>query len=399
MIDDFAAGCSSPFEPLPEETFRTWGALVLASRIEAFLSRWADELGRASEGAIPVLAALAADLKCLASDAEDPAGAEAFLLGWHPLAGLAPLSALDAGLSGPALVRAAQSVLRIAERRAVSARFATEIPWRYVFGRGVLPEARTVAVESFRSRCHIACDDRQITFVREKTGWRCGSAALPRVPAVELGGRNILVHAIPRAIAAHDPKVVEASPAMIEGLEAAIRLLSGSASYRDWVARTLRLVVPLQLIAGQYDSESFASLAGGAFISLHSDAVRTAETLVHETSHDHLHLVMALDPLVDPASDEQFWSPPRRCQRPTLGILKAQHAFANVLCFYYLLRLAGLQLHSSYARGIEQLEAWHVHFAECLSKARGVTPAGSALWSHVTSRVAQLGAIAGRKAA
>lgn len=402
MIDHLAVGYSNPFESFDAEANRGWAGIVLARRIEAYLDRWSDALDAASEGIRDAIAKVAADLGRLTFDTDDLSGRDALAMTWHPLFGLAPLHQTDAGVPASALARAAQAALRVAEKQPIEAHIDLGIARGLVFARNLLPAAAALTLSADGEHCRIMGEASEkawtFTFARAE-GWQCRSSQLGLIPQLSLLEQDIVIHAMPRALAMHDPKVVAPDQAMIEGLASAFDLLAGSPAYAGWVARTLRMIVPLRPIVGQYDSESFAALAGGAFISLHPDPVRTAETLVHEASHDHLHLLLGLDPLADASGRECFWSPPRNCERPALGILKAHHAFANVLCFYYLLRLADMPLTSTYARGIDRLEAWHGHFVDCLEHAQSVTPVGEALWRPVAHRVGQLAAIAGRKVA
>jgi HEXXH motif-containing protein len=394
MTPDLARSYSGPLEPFPEPLHRSWAGTVLSGRIGAFLSRWEPVLTGSSEGVGRALWTLAAELRSPEPAIMD----EALETAWHPFAGVVPLVRADVDAGPAALARLAQLLLRLAARRAVEGWVRIGTPVRLGFEGYRLPPCEEIELDCSGSLLTLRLDrgGEPLVFRRRDDGrWHSRAGAVVHAgPEVSIAGRRIAVYPLARSYLQKDPKVVLPPTDGVAKLREAARLIESLPSFATWVARTVRMAIPLRRSRHRYDSESFAALPGAVFISLHPDSIRTAETLVHESCHDHLHLLLALDPLADASGEESFFSPPRASMRPTLGILKAYHAFANVLCFYYLLEAAGRPMEGSYGRGIGNLEAWNDHFVQCLDKARTVTAMGEALWRPLARRVDQLREVA-----
>lgn len=383
-IAQFATGYSNPFEGLPDTIHRDCAATVLTARLDAALARWGMELHSCSDGLVPALEQVVAELR--------QGGAAAVEAAWHPFATFAPLARADIDSALAVRLRAAMATLRLAACRPMEAELRIGIGARLAFDRYRLPEASAVRVEASAETCRITLPEvgQSLRFERWMQGWRLVAGCAEQMPLVKAGDSHILVYPLPRTAFGGDPKVVLPPPDGVRHLQQALDLLQVAPSFASWVARCLRVVVPLRRMTGRYDSESFLGLPGAAMISLHPDTVRTAETLVHESAHDHLHLVMSLDALVEPGAQEQFWSPPKKEMRPTIGILKACHAFSNVLCFYYVLMAKGSEVTSRFAREVRLLEEWHAHFTDCLDRSRYLTPVGEVLWRPLAGRVDML---------
>ena len=58
-----------------------------------------------------------------------------------------------------------------------------------------------------------------------------------------------------------------------------------------------------------------------------------AENLVHEASHQYVHLMTRIEVLDDGSDHTLYFSPVTGRERPLAAILVAYHAFANVLLF------------------------------------------------------------------
>ena len=391
---DIATGFSNPFEPFDDDFRGWWVRAIYHSRIEAFLDRWSTELKNRGDGLADALTNFDASLARGDTDAE-------LEIVWHPFCNLAPIDEVDTGSSTAALSRAMQFALRLSEfDQGVNA--SVRLPARVSLGFSdyKLPDASEVHLCGSDSRTQIELcvqgDWRAISFERRDRDWVLVSGEAEKQPKVEFAGRRIAIYPLSRSIEAPDPKVIPAAPQMVQVLQDALALVGQvSSAYRTWIARTLRVVVPLRPIYGQFNSETFASLNGTAFVSLHPDVVRTAETLVHEVSHDYLHLLNMMDPLADASGAEMFYSPVRECLRPTLAILKAQHAFVNVLLFYYLMQLAGVPLEGQYVRGVAKLEGWRNELEDALSRAHSLTEFGDCLWRSLSRRADQLRLLTG----
>jgi HEXXH motif-containing protein len=386
--EEIAAGFSNPFEAFDEDFRIRWATARAATRIRAFLERWAPVLDQCS-------AEIASVLRAFADRLLDDDDGNLFEAIWHPFSNLDPIDEIDTSSPAAAVSRATQFMLRLCECNhdlRVSVRLPKKA--RLTFAHYQLDEASALSLTAASTKSTIelvtSAGVTKVVFERYGAGWRLASGSTPRHPTVTFAGSTILVCPMSRSIEAPDGKVIPADDAMVEALSEALRLIElSSAAYTRWIGRMLRVVVPLRPVPGQFDSETFASLNGTVFVSLHPDVIRIAETLVHEVSHDYLHLLNGVDMLADATGAETCFSPVRRCQRPTLGVLKAQHAFTNALIFYYLLELHGVPLEGEYARGIKRLEAWRSDMERSLGHAPSVTPLGERLWRPLSRRADQ----------
>ncbi len=389
MNVEIATGFSNPFEPFDEEFRVRWARLVSAQRARVFLDRWSPALRRESDGLEDTLRAFA---ERLAGAADDD---ELFEIAWHPFCNLAPIDEGDANSPAAALARAAQFTLRLAEFDAgVTVNVRLPAPVALGFNRYQLPVAAELRLTGRGSTRRIDLLQRDgwtiHRFEREGAEWRLRSGKALLQPVVSIAGEQILVYPLARSIERPDERVIPADAAAVGVLQSALELIERtSAAYSGWIARMLRAVVPLRPAPGRFDSETFASLYGTAYISLHPDVIRLAETLVHEVSHDYLHLLSSVDRLADGPGGEDLFSPVRQCSRPAIGVLKAQHAFVNALVFYYLLELSGVTLEGAYIRGIDKLEDWRSDMEASLEHARSVTSFGECLWRPLARRADQ----------
>jgi HEXXH motif-containing protein len=102
----------------------------------------------------------------------------------------------------------------------------------------------------------------------------------------------------------------------------------------DWATSVTQVVVPLRQTSGERsDSSSSPQLPGAVFLTLQSE-LQVMEAVVHESAHQHLFLVEAEGPLIDPAHTATFRSPLRPDPRPLRGVLLAYHALAYIVACY-----------------------------------------------------------------
>jgi HEXXH motif-containing protein len=385
---DLVRGFADPLEPFEEELAMSWLSSAYELRLALFRERFGAAVDARSRGVTRMLDRLP----------EIASGAERFDLIWHPFCNLVTLN----GATEAAIARAAQLALRLGEADdAASFEVRFGEPTALGFGAYSLPEATRVELAAAPGRRRITAETAtgpvHIHFVRSGGRWETGEPAAMRNPSVHGGDREVFLLPLPRPhVGRDDEEVVAATPAMVATLQAALDLIAAaSPAYARWISRLLHVVVPLRLVEGQFNSETYAAINGAIFVSIHDDVVRTAETLVHEVTHDYLHGLLTIDPLVDPGASETFYSPPRRTDRPTIGILKAEHAFGNALIFYYLLEIAGHEVSGCHARGREELEEWRVHFESCLARSEALTDAGAEVWRALAGRIDQFQALHG----
>jgi hypothetical protein len=109
-------------------------------------------------------------------------------------------------------------------------------------------------------------------------------------------------------------------------------------AYAVWSEAVVRYVLPVEAREGQFASASARTAPGVVALSPGAGAVRVAESLVHEASHQYLFFAGRFARLVAARSVRLYYSPFVGRDRPLDKILLAFHAAANVVAFYWLLR-------------------------------------------------------------
>ncbi|WP_019101625.1 MULTISPECIES: aKG-HExxH-type peptide beta-hydroxylase [Chromobacterium] len=407
MTPEIARAYSNPFEAFDEDWHAGWTRQLRGRQLNVFLEHWRPLLQRHAPGVAPALSEMAAAMS--SADGADAAEAARLTeLAAHPFCNLQALRDEEARQPDLLLSRALQCALHwSAHRPGREFHLRLSRPLTLGFAAYALPAAVAYRVSGDAKRLEILLDtaahtQRGCVFERAGEGWRSVMGPARKLPAVALGetGPEIVLRPLPRCLLSPDPDVVPPGPGCAASLGRAVALIARhSPAYHRWIARLLRVVSPLRLEPGKFNSETYSMLNGALYMTIHPDPLRCAETLVHEVSHDYLHQLAAMGPLSDSSLDETFYSPARGEQRPTLGILKAHHAFVNVLIFYYRLIMAGVAVHSELARNVSELEDWRAQMEDSLDRARALTALGQALWRPLALRADQFRALAGRDAA
>ena len=125
--------------------------------------------------------------------------------------------------------------------------------------------------------------------------------------------------------------------------ESASILWSYAPAYLGWVEEALSAVVPIpkfDAIATQ--SFSVQGLNGVVFASFPEPALRMADTLVHEASHQYFHYGQLETIFTNGMDTGLYPSPYVGKDRPIDRILIAFHAFANLVLFYRACLASGL---------------------------------------------------------
>jgi HEXXH motif-containing protein len=124
-------------------------------------------------------------------------------------------------------------------------------------------------------------------------------------------------------------------------------------------------------------SGSFDGYFGVIYATPTAEIIRLAEMLIHESSHQHFHLLTRLAPLAE--EDERlFYSPFARAQRHADRILLAYHAFANVELFYRACLERGIQTARA-LDGIARFQADLDAVERVLADEAALTPIGREL--------------------
>lgn len=174
-------------------------------------------------------------------------------------------------------------------------------------------------------------------------------------------------------------------------MRAAIDLMrTGAPEYVAWCGDTVRIVAGWPGREEQTSSGSMAGHPGVVYCSTPLNPVRLAESLIHEASHQHFHLVQSAVRLHSSLDEAEYWQPYVKAVRPIERILLAYHAFANVVLFYQ--RLEQVVRDDDAQRRVELALAQHrpnvTLFRDYLERSNGLTAAGRALFRTLAERVA-----------
>lgn len=149
---------------------------------------------------------------------------------------------------------------------------------------------------------------------------------------------------------------------------------------RGEIAVVLQQVVPVGFDAERHLSASYQEAIGTVYLSLHPDPMTMAEALIHEFSHNKLHMLLEAGPLLENAFAPLYASPVRPDPRPLHGVLLAVHAFLPVARLYELLIAGGQErLRGRY----QEIVAGNHEAAETLRLHARPTAAGRALLAEI----------------
>jgi HEXXH motif-containing protein len=153
--------------------------------------------------------------------------------------------------------------------------------------------------------------------------------------------------------------------------------------YAPWVSYVVRDLIPVPARLAVANSASGGHTPGAICIANRPDPCALAEILVHEATHQYLHILTRLGPLDDGTDETLYFSPFRNALRPVYYILVAYHAFANVLLFYSMAQAHGLSV-DQYGAGalprMQRLKDGLEQLERALDATPALTPFGRALW-------------------
>jgi hypothetical protein len=123
--------------------------------------------------------------------------------------------------------------------------------------------------------------------------------------------------------------------AVIQSFAHALRWLEPSAGAREAVASLVRSIHPIESAGPGYDcSHSDPALPFSIFVSVplgeRDEALRLAESILHEAMHLQLSLIERHSPIVGEETS-QGYSPWQRRHRPILGLVHGLYVFARIL--------------------------------------------------------------------
>lgn len=383
----YPTGFSCPHEPLDPGLLDVIASQYSSSVLQRYLSVHGDALRAASTGLEAVLS-------------ECPAGPETFDRVWDVSLGELRVEAARRARPG-----AVVPAVHFALHRHLSGteglwECSLPRPMRLICGSVALPEAETIRVDAQDGRVSIEV----------RLGGRRATLQLPeaadgdRLPTLGVGGREIAM--LPRDVITscalpgeglrgvghpEELAVVErrvAPEALTACREASDLLARYTPEYERWAARVVRSVVPLVhdgqvLRSGSRDVEP-----GLVTMSATDRAAAVAETLVHEASHQYMHIISWLGPLDDGSDPNLYYSPVKGTERPIRAILVAYHAVANIILWNHSCQRQDAPDADYYAKNEERFPSQLEVLDRALSATRSLTWRGRALWEPVRARVA-----------
>jgi hypothetical protein len=386
MFDGFFPGYSNALESFALDFHLRWTCQLQRERVRAFIGHRGDALAAADPGLAAMVRAGLADLP------EDEALAFEHL--WRPEIGLLSLDREPAG-SCPIVGRGAALALHWAA-------CGSEGEWRadldpgtgLRFDRWWIDGVTGARLTASGGRVDLAAsleggETLELGWRRSETGWALVKGELEAGPELAWQGARILLLPVRRGQAERDADVIAPDAAMMENVEAALRLIERSSpAFTEWVARMLRIIVPWRTTEGLFRNASNPNCCGCVMMTVHPDTARIAETFVHEISHHYFDILESMADLVNGRDAGEYWSPPRREMRPLRAILVAHHAFMNCLLYYQLQEAAGLRLPSNFGRTFAQLVDWQEQLEAHLAGSDGLTEVGDMLWRRLAARIA-----------
>jgi HEXXH motif-containing protein len=367
-----------PQEPEPSGFLESLLTARVQQTIEIFLDRWARDLDRwKCEGLSGFLRDGLAELNTRTA--------------WHLAQGRL-FRALKSTSDAEVIAAAAGVAMHFTSKGIQGSwRCQAPAPIRLMAGRWLLPAAVEVDVTSapasFALRLDAAPEPLVFTFDgREYAPNR------PIEPILSAGDSILLM--TPECLTADErPDGIpsaewRADRGAAETLDRALSAIGHwSPAYDAWVRRAFPHVVLIDGTTERLRSGTVAHQYGLSYMSLADNPIALSESLVHEASHQHLHIATWLED-VDTGQDRTlYYSPAVQRERPLSRILLAYHAFANVLLMYRSMLAAGFDVdhyardnNASMSRDVAELD-------KPLRGNRALTDVGRSLYEPLAERL------------
>jgi HEXXH motif-containing protein len=323
---------------------------------------------------------------------------------WNPAFG--DIHALLLSQSAADLVRCAAAVaLRINEcGHACDWKADLPVPARFRFDRWLLPMATAIDVSPTPSglvvRTKAAGSWHSTTFMHcAEHGWNlanpenvdtlpvcrrtCFQFTFSSAEALSRSGAERLLQADAYHFDCAEVSIREEWRSTCE--DALTLIAETSTLYAKWVGRVLNHLLPLRARPSTFNSGSERFSPGVICVSDQPLQWPLAEMLVHEATHQYLHIINRLGPLDDGTDDRLYYSPFRNKNRPIFFIVVAYHAFANVLLFYRTARQRGIvpgigAVPTAFVDREETLQKQLQAIEGPLKNTKSLTLLGRALW-------------------
>ncbi len=155
----------------------------------------------------------------------------------------------------------------------------------------------------------------------------------------------------------------------------------------------IELVVPTGHHPETHRSASYRESIGAVYLTLHPNVMTLAEAVIHEFSHNKLHALFELDPVIENDAAARFTSPVRPDPRPLRGVLLAVHAFLPVARLYEKMTEAGhpLALGHYFPERFAQIRGLNREGASTVFAHAKPTPVGRALIDEMRRWIAHFG--------
>ena len=322
-----------------------------------------------------------------------------FDVAWHTSFGDAHMALLS-GEPFDAAVKLASVALRLTESiPTCDWSIFWDEPTTLTFANWLLPKATSMKVARAGTEVHVCTtlDGRSADLVfTEEDGERWLKADMVAPTAARgLPFKVTDANAVSQTVAARllradaysfEANEICATNEWLDTARDAVNLIHAAApAYLPWVTTVVRQVVPLQAQPGTYNSGGERYSPGVICVSNQCIKWALAEMLVHEATHQYMHIIMRLGALDDGSDTTLYFSPFRNKARPIFFIVAAYHAFANVLLFYRTAREAGFRPESSsdadpFANREQTLTEQLAIIEPTLVQCRSITDLGDTLW-------------------
>jgi HEXXH motif-containing protein len=165
-------------------------------------------------------------------------------------------------------------------------------------------------------------------------------------------------------------------------------ILERAPRFGTWVASTAAGCLLLEP-SGKHDAQSGSSYDHPGLIAFEppDSAEFCGEILVHECAHQHMLAYTMVTPLVDPASQETYYSPIKRAHRTLDRVLSGAHAVGNMILYYDDLRQGGPLSQSSQKRFERHVRWFNDDYRLALDHSTSLTEAGRILWGSLCESV------------
>jgi HEXXH motif-containing protein len=186
-----------------------------------------------------------------------------------------------------------------------------------------------------------------------------------------------------------DEELYQASALPLDRFEEFLLAMHAQApDYHDWCVTAVTSIIPVGPSTTAMISGSQGAWPGQVYLTGNLGPAKTAEMLIHEASHQYFAALQWICLLVQPGTDEHFYSPVVGRPRPVPKLLLAYHAFANVLL--YMQRIAERAeaqerrfVESNLAKVGEDLAG----LAGGIDSSTSLTEEGVWLWHHMKEKV------------